>query len=313
MKYLLLSLLIVTEALAHGERDWRTDIQAYLAVEVELPVTTIVALEAGRIQMDYFKEKLKVFAMGERKSPQGLDQARAFLKKEYEALGFVTSHHPFGGGINFIAEKKGSKDSERVLILSSHIDSVGNIGANDNATGTIGALTIARELSKNEYPFTIRIVGFDREERGMQGSAAYVATISDKRKIIGNINLEMLGYHAKNDGGFHLIDCDKNIIWNVSQPFSDFLSAEVRNSILALALDLHVVKTCTGRSDHASFWEAKIPAIVISENFFGGDADPCYHSKCDVLDERINYEYIAKILEASLHAVEKLLQKSPTP
>lgn len=310
MKYFIIALILSASVRAHDDHDWRYDYEAYLNVEtVPTPVTLMGFTSPSRIDMEFFKEKLAAFASMNRKSNEDLDKARTILTEEYKKLGYEVALQPFGTGTNFIAEKKGTKNPEKVLILSSHIDSVGNKGANDNGTGTIGVLAVAKELAKSEYGYTVRVLGFDREEKGLVGSDAYVATISDKQNVVGNINFEMMGYHSKNDGGFHLIDCDKPILWNVQRKESEFLSQEVKNSIQSLGLDLHVVKTCTGRSDHASFWRAKIPAIVISENFFGGDADPCYHSKCDIIDERLNYPYMGKILEAVLDASEKLLNK----
>ncbi|MFP5385805.1 MAG: M28 family metallopeptidase [Bacteriovoracia bacterium] len=304
----LLVLLFSLSAFAHDGHDWREDYEAYLSVVVDNPLKTkVFRTSVKRIDMEFFKEKLSSFAAIERKSNESLDKSRELLKTEYEKIGFEVSFHPFGTGTNFIAEKKGVISPEKILILSSHIDSVGNKGANDNGTGTIGVLAVARELAKKDYAFTIRVLGFDREERGLLGSDAYVASLADKKNIIGDINFEMMGYHKKNDGGFHLIDCERPFIFNKPRLESEFLSQEVKNSIQNLGLDLHVVKTCTNRSDHASFWRHNIPAIVISENFFGGDADPCYHSRCDVVDERLNYNYMSLILEAVLDASEKLL------
>ncbi len=245
-----------------------------------------------------FKGKL----IKERKSSESLDLARDFLKEEYEAIGFEVSLQPFASGVNFIAEKKGSKNPEKVLILSSHIDSVGNKGANDNGTGTIGLLAIAQEFSKNNYDYTIRILGFDREEVGLRGSDAYVATISKKENIIGNINFEMMGTNSRKDGAFHIIDCKYG--------YSQFLTTELQSAISTLSLPLNVVKGCTDRSDHASFWRKKIPAVVVSENFFGGDSDPCYHAKCDIMDSRLDYGYMTSIMEAVLEASEKLIIKA---
>lgn len=244
----------------------------------------------------------------ERKSVKRLDLTRAFLKNEFETLGYKVSFHYFGNGSNIIAEKVGTKNPEKILIVSAHIDSVGNAGANDDGTGVIGMLAIAKELSKKSYDRTIRFVGFDKEEKGMAGSEVYVATLQNKTDIIGNINLEMLGHNSKNDGAFHLIDCDSLLFANRAPKYgSEKLSAVMKDVIKTQKLDLTVVRTCTGRSDHASFWKNKVPAIVISENFFGGDPDPCYHASCDVMDERINYPYIQKILEAALATVEILI------
>lgn len=305
MKAISLALLAMlsTSLFAHEDHDWREDYMAFLSVEYPMPVSKRIMpksfrpLSLSRLDMEYFKDKLAILSSVERKSNKGLDFARGLLKQEYEKIGFQVSLQPFGTGTNFIAEKKGTLVPERVLILSSHIDSVGNMGANDNGTGTIGLLTVAQELAKKNYGATIRILGFDREERGLVGSDAYVATI-DKNSIIGNINFEMMGYHSKNDGGFHVIDCDKE--------HSLFLSRAIKESITDLSLALTPVKTCTDRSDHASFWRKKIPAVVISENFFGGDGDPCYHDKCDIMDERLNYSYMKNILDAVLDATEKI-------
>lgn len=306
MKTLLLaSLLISSAALAHGDHDWREDYQAYLSVSYELPMsyqnTKAVRKHAKRVDMNFFKEKLiTLSSTANRRSTENLDVTREFLKSEYEKIGFEVSYHQFGGGKNFVAEKKGSLDPQKVLILSSHIDTVKCKGANDNGTGTIGLLAVAQELAKNNYGYTVRVLGFDKEETGLNGSDAYVATLTDKSSIIGNINFEMMGVNKRKDGGFHVIDCSKAT--------SMVLSQEIKTSIANLGLPLTVVKACTDRSDHASFWRYKLPAVVISENFFGGDADPCYHAKCDIVDERLDYTYMGNILEAVLDASERLLK-----
>jgi Zn-dependent M28 family amino/carboxypeptidase len=259
-----------------------------------------------RVDMKFFKEKLTILAANERKSTAGLDKARKFLSDEYNKIGFDVSLAPFGSGTNFIAEKKGTTHPEKILIISAHIDSVGNLGANDDGTGTIGLLTVSQILAKNNYPITIRVLGFDREEVGLVGSDAYVSALTNKADIIGDIHFEMMGYNGRKDGAFHVIDCNSGIFGG-NRPIENslFLSQSMKESIAELNLGLTIAKACTDRSDHASFWRNDIPAIVISENFFGGDGDPCYHAKCDVMDDRIDYPYMGKILEALLRTIEK--------
>lgn len=308
MKTLLLAtLLFSTAAFAHGDQDWREDYEAFLSVSYEdLPMTKANVPFVPRVDMNFFKEKLIVLSSAERKSTAGLDQARKFLSDEYQKIGFDVSLHPFGSGVNIVAEKKGTTHPEKILIISAHIDSVGNKGANDDGTGTIGLLTVSQILAKNTYPITIRVVGFDREEIGLKGSDAYVAALPNKTDIIGDIHFEMMGHNGRKDGAFHVIDCNSGIFGG-QRPVenSQFLSQSMKESISELNLNLTVAKACTDRSDHASFWRHKIPAIVISENFFGGDGDPCYHAKCDIVDERLDYGYMGKILEALLRTIEK--------
>jgi Zn-dependent M28 family amino/carboxypeptidase len=308
MKTLILTtLLLSSTAFAHGDQDWREDYEAFLSVSYEtLPMTKANVPFSPRVDMDFFKEKLIVLASNERKSTAGLDKARAFLSAEYKKIGFDVSLAPFGSGVNIIAEKKGTTHPEKILIISAHIDSVGNMGANDDGTGTIGLLTVSQILAKHEYPITIRVLGFDREEVGLKGSDAYVAALTNKADIIGDIHFEMMGYNSRKDGAFHVIDCNSGIFGgNRPVENSQFLSQSMKESIAELNLNLTVSKACTDRSDHASFWRHKIPAIVISENFFGGDSDPCYHAKCDIVDDRLDYDYMGKILEALLRTIEK--------
>lgn len=298
---------------AHEGLDWRDDYEAYLSVNYPTPYRTNLKASPDLkiLDMSFFKEKLSVLTgvvpfkfegkeieISERKSARGLYYARMFLKEEYEKLGYTVSFHEFGNGTNVIAEKLGKLHPEKFLIISSHLDSVGNRGANDNGTGTIGALTIAKELAQSNPNVTLRFIAFDKEEIAITGSVAYVAQLRDRQNIMGNINIEMIGHNSKQDGAFHLIDCGRRD--------SLFLSEAIKSSITENSLPLTIVPTCQTKSDHGSFWRKGIPAVVISENFFGGDPDPCYHARCDVMDERLNYAYMETILTAVLKGIQKL-------
>lgn len=325
MKLLLILLLVTSlNVSAHEGMDWNDDTLGFLSYEQDwIHNKKILNFDhQSRLDMGFFHEKLgqltgvsPVTIRGaqikilERKSTTGLDAARELLKQEYEKLGFRVELIPFSSGVNFVAEKLGSVNPDKILILSSHIDSVGNSGANDDGTGTIGLLTVAKELAKSNYGKTIRVLGFDREEVGLKGSDAYVAALNNKADIIGDIHFEMMGFNSKKDGAFHVIDCNSGIFGG-NRPVENslFLSKQIKDSITDLGLDLSVTKACTDRSDHASFWRHKIPAVVISENFFGGDGDNCYHRSCDVQDDRLDYGYMEKILDSVLDATEKIVK-----
>jgi hypothetical protein len=87
------------------------------------------------------------------------------------------------------------------------------------------------------------------------------------------------------------------------------MSQAMESAISWHKLGLTKVAGCTKRSDHASFWKAKIPAIVISENFFGGDSDKCYHKACDKFDSRLDFNYMEKIGTSVATTVYELLNK----
>jgi len=243
--------------------------------------------------------------ISERGSKNGISNALKYLSSEYQNLGYKTEIKEFGSmfnkGNNFIATKKGS-DSSKVIIVSSHIDSVGNAGANDNGTGTIGTLAISKALASYDFKYDLRILGFDKEEKGLVGSKQYVKSLSqtEKNKIIGVINFEMMGTNSRKDGHFHIIDCNR--------PESVFITNVMEGIVNWHKLGLTKVPGCTNRSDHASFWKANVPAIVISENFFGGDSDKCYHRKCDQFDARLDFSYMEKITTAVASTAYKLLE-----
>lgn len=299
---------------AHPGTDWRDDDKAFETAFVETVAADALfqpTFSLPPISPQYLKQKLSEISgmvpvmingmqvtISERDSNEGRNLAVQYLIQEYRALGFQARAESFANGINFVAEKVG-KDPSKVLILSSHIDSVGNAGANDDASGTIVALAIANSLKGVQTKYTLRVVGFDREEDGLIGSRAYVQSIKDRSQIIGNIQVEMMGTNSRKDGRFHVIDCNRSE--------SKFLTAKVMNAVGALSLPLTRVNACTERSDHASFWRANIPSIVLSENFFGGDSDPCYHASCDRVDSRIDYDYMKRIGTATAQAVADLL------
>jgi hypothetical protein len=67
-------------------------------------------------------------------------------------------------------------------------------------------------------------------------------------------------------------------------------------------IPLKKIDACTNRSDHAVFWEYDRPAIVVSQNFFGGDGNPCYHRTCDTV-QKVNWTYMEKMTRAAANTV----------
>jgi len=245
--------------------------------------------------------------IAERRMDASKEAARTYLRQEYEALGFTVTERAYRGGwgfgthVNFVAEKVG-QDASRFLLISSHLDSVGNAGADDNGAGTISALAVARALKDQDLKYTLRILAFDEEEIGMVGSAAYAQQLQGEGQLdhmIGDLNMEMTGYNAADDGAFHIIDCNENSSAELSKKFRDVAERDTD-------LRLKFVSACTNRSDHASFWRFNKPAVVFSQNFFGGDGNPCYHKKCDKVD-RMNFDYMARMTSLLARVTQELL------
>jgi Zn-dependent M28 family amino/carboxypeptidase len=315
----ILCLLVSSTVFGH---DWRKDRAAFeytrralLNPKAEPPPLPRESFQKFEIDPAFLKEKLsqlsgalaisiegKSVVIRERKSPAGRELARAFLAGEFSALGFTVNTHDYATGKNFVAERAGS-DPTRVLILSAHIDSVGNAGANDDGMGTVAALAVAKALTNQSLRYTLRFVGFDEEEKGLIGSKQYVRMLRTLNEtLLGDIQVEMMGTNSRGDGAFHVIDCDRSD--------SKFMSEKIMGAIAANGIPLKRIPACTRASDHAAFWSASLPAVVLSENFFGGDGDKCYHAKCDVVDSRMNFQYAARIAGAIASAVANIVEAS---
>jgi hypothetical protein len=86
----------------------------------------------------------------------------------------------------------------------------------------------------------------------------------------------MIAYDSDSDGAIHAMDCNRKD--------SAWLKQAAVNAIASWQIPLSIVDACTNRSDHASFWKQDKAAFLLSENFFGGDSNECYHKKCDKMN-----------------------------
>ncbi len=183
-------------------------------------------------------------------------------------------------------------DRTQFIIISAHMDSVRNKGADDDGSGTASFLETAHLLTKlGTLPVSVRFVGFDQEELGLIGSRAYANQLKEGETILGVVQADMIAYDGNNDDAYHTMDCNR--------PDSKPITRVVEEVNANLELNLKKANACTNRSDHASFWSKNIAATIISENFFGKDANPCYHQKCDQMN-LVNKNYMLKLV--TLHA-----------
>lgn len=286
---------MATQDIFHSSSKWLSPLTQ--DVDIEFLKEQIAALSGEKaIMIDGQSYTIK-----ERGSASNKALARRYLKSVYEQLGFTVSEQKYStSGSNFVAERAGT-EAGKYLLLTSHLDSVNNAGADDDLAGTISALAAAKTLENIPLRIGVRVVAFDQEESGLVGSKAYVKALNTAgtlNQVVGVLNLEMTGYDKNNDGAFHVIDCNENQ--------SPALTKAVMDAVAREQLPLKKTTACTNRSDHASFWPYKVPAIVISQNFFGGDSNPCYHKACDKMDI-MNFNYMQAITKAVASATQGLV------
>lgn len=199
---------------------------------------------------------------------------------------------------NVAAVLKGKgKLADEVLIVGAHYDHIGmgrggrravHPGADDNASGTAGVLTLARWFAKRWQDDgapdhrTMVFVNFAGEELGLIGSRYLAGRLkeigTDASKVAGMINLDMIGRLRK----------DKLGVWGVDS--GDAWRKIVATANKSIGLELDLVSSGFGPSDHASFYSRKMPVLAINTGFHRD-----IHSPRDTAD-KINYQGAVKVL-----------------
>ncbi|KAF3931273.1 hypothetical protein ABW20_dc0103577 [Dactylellina cionopaga] len=220
---------------------------------------------------------------------------------------------------NIIATTKGG-DQDAIITVGAHSDSVKTgPGINDNGSGSIALIEVARSLAKFSVNNAVRFCWWSAEEEGLLGSDYYVKHLSDAEtsKIVLNLNFDMLAspnyvYGVYDgDGSSFKSPLASNGSGLIEQTFTEFFKENVKKETVPVNFD--------GRSDYASFLDVSIPAGGIQMGnkgnktaeevkMFGGKEgqpyDPCYHQACDDTSN-INYEAFMIGTRCVAHAVAK--------
>ena len=167
---------------------------------------------------------------------------------------------------NVIADKPGTADDGRVVVLGGHYDTVLDVpGANDNGSGIATLLTIAEEIADREYPFTVRFIAFGAEELGLHGSKHYVGQLSDDEidSTVAMMNFDALG------SGPTTATLGTLSLQSMVEEYAEEQDIDIR---IRYSMDW-------GSSDHAPFHEAGIDHI-----FFLGEDFSRIHTPDDKLE-----------------------------
>ncbi|HEY7163812.1 MAG TPA: M28 family peptidase [Candidatus Binatia bacterium] len=208
-----------------------------------------------------------------------------------------------------------------LLILGAHLDSVqGTPGADDNASGLAVLLEAARLLARARTRHQLLFCAFNLEELNMIGSTYLAKKVKQANtKLSGMISLEMVGYTDSRAGtqkyptGLGWLYPDRGdfigIIgnWNSNSLARAF--ARHMRSVNGLPVETLSIPG-NGRlvpavrlSDHAPFWDAGYPALMITDTSFY--RNPHYHRATDTL-ETLDLAFMAKVCEGIVRAVLSL-------
>lgn len=254
------------------------------------------------------------------KDPANLNAAADFISHRLDSLGYQVTAQPYQVGEltvrNIIAERQGTEQPDRVIVVGAHYDSVaGSPGADDNASGVATLLELARVYAKTNFRKTVRFVAFTLEEPPFfrsrhMGSRIYARSLKERgEQVEAMLCLESVGYYSQEPGSqsfpwlvFWLrwrYPTTGNFITIVSNADSQPLQTQVRDALTAnMGLS---VETYAGPwwipgvdwSDHGSFWNEGYPAVMLTDTALF--RYPHYHRLTD-LPERLDYRAMAELV-----------------
>lgn len=313
-RFLIITLLLIclscnSQKQAIAESDY-TDKTTQLFKKID-------SLEIKKMLYEYSSDKFKGREAGTEHESISTEYIREFYKninieatpgtkKYYQLIPKGTYSRLKGDANNVIAYIKGTDKADEVLVLSAHLDHLGDkngeiyYGADDNGSGTIAIMQIAKAFKKAERKGlkprrTLVFLHVTGEEKGLYGSHYYADNpLFSLDKTITNLNIDMIGRvdeeHEKNPRYLYLIGSDK-----LSKRLKE-VSEEVNNKYFNLSFDYKYddpndPNRLYYRSDHYNFAKNNIPVIF----YFNGIHED-YHRTTDTAD-KINYPILTERIQ----------------
>lgn len=264
------------------------------------------------------------------KDPANLNAAAEFISQRLESFGYEVTAQPYRvrelAVRNILAERRGTEQPDRVIVVGAHYDSVaGSPGADDNASGVAVLLELARLHAQTRFRKTVRFAAFTLEEPPFfrtrhMGSRVYARTLKERgEQVEAMLCLESIGYYSqeKRSQSFPFLvfwlrwryPTTGNFITIVSNAESQPLQTQVRDALKAnMSLQ---VETYTGPwwipgvdwSDHGSFWNEGYPAVMLTDTALFRNRH--YHRPTD-LPETLDYRAMTELVRGLSEALTAL-------
>ncbi|MCH3881848.1 MULTISPECIES: M20/M25/M40 family metallo-hydrolase [Tenacibaculum] len=259
----------------------------------------------------------------------GIEKAAVYIENEFKRIGlktfkdltdyrqtFTFKNRRTGEDItssNIVGVLEGKSKKEEIVIVSAHYDHLGMKkdgegdlifnGANDDASGVAGVLTLAEYFKSVGNERTIVFVAFTAEEMGLIGSKEFGKGI-DASKFVAGINLEMIGKTPS---------FGPNTAWLTGFERSDFGKIIQKNLVgtgYQLFPDPYKKFNLFFRSDNASLARLGVPSHTFSTTPI--DVDKDYHKVSDEA-ETLNMTVVTQTIQAVAKGTESIINGKDTP
>ncbi|MGX1025210.1 M20/M25/M40 family metallo-hydrolase [Psychroflexus sp. MBR-150] len=250
---------------------------------------------------------------------EGSDKAATFISKYFQEIGIKPYYETYRdtfyitkqtAAYNVIGHIKGRDPllKNEPLIIGAHFDHIGikkaidgdsiANGANDNASGTVAVMQLAKALKDTKPKRPILFVLFDAEEQGLLGSKYFAEKLkSEDIKPYVIFNVEMIGIPMKDKPHqAYLTGYEKS---NFAEIFNAYADKEIL-IFLPQAKDYKLFK----RSDNYPFYQSfEIPAHSVSTFDFTNYE---YYHHVDDETQLLNPEHIQNLVNLWVEPLLKI-------
>ncbi len=197
------------------------------------------------------------------------------------------------------------RDPDQYIVLGAHYDHMGSKGgyiwngADDNGSGTVGILTLAKAIMETgiKPEKNIIIALWTAEETGLLGSRYFVDNLPFPRERIKlNLNFDMISRYVSDDSPKKV-----TMTYTDSHPgFRTITEENLRIHGIDLDVDFQPSPDPPGGSDHRSFTSAGIPVM----RFKPGHREE-YHTPADEVST-IDWDIMERIVKISFANIWQL-------
>ena len=258
--------------------------------------------------------------MGRNTGTKGIEDAAVFIENKFKEFGikpyFETYRDSFmvndTPGFNVVGYLEGNDESlkDEFIIVGAHYDHIGlgkevsgdsiANGANDNASGTVGVIQLAKYFAHNtDIKRSILFVLFSGEELGLKGAKHLAKKLkSENLDLYVMLNLEMIGVPMKaKDYKAYISGFEKS---NLAEKFNIYSEGEKVLGFLPQAQQMRLFQ----RSDNYAFYEEfNMPAQTLSTFDF---SNYDYYHHVDDEAENLDAEFMAELIGDLIPGLQKM-------
>ncbi|MFY9310916.1 MAG: M28 family peptidase [Bacteroidia bacterium] len=308
-----------------------------IVVIIAVPIIIIsqpvlfVSKETTNVQVDTNKIKEHIHKLISTDNPRNyrniksLNQAADYISNEFKKLNLTVEEQKYeveGNEYKNLICSFGPKEGERIIV-GAHYDVCGEqAGADDNASGVVGLIEVARLLTqlKPVLKYRIDLVAYTLEEppffrTEFMGSYIHAKSLKDNAvKVKAMICLEMIGYFSDKKksqeypvGLLKLFYPDKgNFIAVVSKMGQGGITRTFKKNMRKGSdIDVRSINAPAfvqgiDFSDHLNYWNFGYNALMINNTAFYRNKN--YHESSDV-PESLDYKRMAEVIKGAYWAL----------